>query len=58
MNIYHRPTLTDLGDVGSMTAAFGDPNEEDSLFINGVEQTGFQGSIDLCNTPEAVECAD
>ncbi len=56
MKTYTAPTLADLGDVQSMTAAFGDPTQNDQVFINGVPQNGdTQGSQDLCNTVDQGE---
>ncbi len=59
MKTYSAPALADLGDVRSMTAAFGNPTQSDQIFINGVPQDGdTQGSQDLCNTPNGEACAD
>ena len=46
MKTYTSPSLTDLGDVRTMTAFFNDPTQVDNIVDNGNVTQG-QGSVDV-----------
>lgn len=51
MKPYQAPTLLELGDIASLTAANQVTSEDDSIFNNGQAIAGSIGSRDACISP-------